>query len=102
MQAPQLAAVGQVRGVLKVVHAAPLGARLKHASVAVDPVRQRLDFGNGQAARLLAVDVLARFGGQQRSQRVPVVAGGDQHRVDVRPGQQFANISRYMAQSWLP
>jgi len=58
----------------------------------VDAVRQRLDLGDCQAAGLLTVDVFSRFGGQQRTQRVPVVACGNQNSVDVPPRKQFAEI----------
>src|ERR1044071_9650299 len=78
-EVPQLATVGQVNGVLKIVDAAALGARLINPAVTMDSVRQRLNFVDRHATRLFAVNILAGFGGEQGSQRVPMVSGRDQN-----------------------
>ena len=64
----------------------PLGAGLEDPLGLTDRVVQGLARPDGQAARLLAVDVLAGLGRQDRRRRVPAVAGGDHHRVDVGAG----------------
>ena len=47
---------------------------------------------------LLGVDVLAGAHGQDRGQRVPAVAGGDQHGVDVGAlGQELADVGVHLA-----
>ncbi len=89
----ELAALGQVDRLLEIGDAAALRAGLEDAPGGLDGVGQLLTIGDRQAAGLLAVDVLAGLRGQDRCRRVPAVAGGDQHRVDVLAREQFAEIA---------
>ena len=73
MDLAELPAVGQFDGRLEVGDAAPLRAGLEHAAGALHRVGQVLAVGDGQAAGLLAVDVLAGLG-RQRS--TPARASG--------------------------
>ena len=93
----ELPAVDQFHGLLEIGDAAALGAGLEDPLRAVDGVGQLLAGGDGDAARLLAIDVLAGFGGQDRGRRVPAVAGGDQHGVDVLAVEQFAEVAVKLA-----
>ena len=97
MELAQLAAVGQLHGLLEIGHAAALRAGLEDAAGSLDRVVQSLAQVDGQAARLLAVDVLAGLRGQHRRGRMPTIARGDQHRVDVLAGEQFAEVAIELA-----
>ena len=94
---PSLPLWASCDGGLEVGDAAPLRAGLEDAAVAPDRVVQGLAQPDRQAAGLLAVDVLAGLGRQDRGRGVPAVAGGDQHGVDVRPGQQLADVAVHRA-----
>ena len=97
LQPAQLAAAGQIDREHEVRQAAPLRAGLEHAAGAAERLRQREALGNVLGAGLLAIDVLAGLGGQDRGGGVPVRAGGDEDRVNVAAGQQFAQIAIHRA-----
>ena len=97
MQIAQFAAAGQVDGELEVADAPPLGAGLEDAAVAVHRVGQGLAVADGDAAGLLAVDILARLRSQDRCQSMPVIARGDQHGVNVLAGEQLEHITVHTA-----
>ena len=71
---------------------AVLRAGLEDARVAADGVHHVAPFTNGERHRLFAIDVLACLRGVDCLQRVPVVRRGDDHRVNVWPGQQLAVV----------
>ena len=88
MELAELALLGEPNGGLEVGHAPPLRAGLKDAAGLLHHVVQGLAERDGQAARLLAVDVFAGLGREDRRRRMPAVAGGDQHGVDIAPREQ--------------
>src|SRR5439155_24862156 len=51
-----------------------------------------LSFGDGQAERLLDIDVLARPAGGHELQGMPVIRRGDRHGVDVLAVEEFTEI----------
>jgi hypothetical protein len=69
-----------------------LGARLIDGAVLAGHVDQLAPLANRQADRFLAVDVLARLGGEHGSGRVPAVAGGNEDRVNILTREQIAKI----------
>jgi hypothetical protein len=91
--AAELAAVRQPHGGLEVGHTAALRAGLEDPFRLANRLVQGLAPGDGEAAGLLAVDVLARSRRQDRGRGVPAVAGGDEHGVDVAPGQQLVEVA---------
>jgi HEAT repeat protein len=95
-QRAQLARVAHFGGEQEVRNAAALRAGGVDDIVTPHRVRQRLAFGNGHRAGLFAIDVLARLGGIDRRHRVPAVARGDQHRVDILAGQHVAKIAVHL------
>ena len=92
MNRPEPPAVGQMDRILEVLNAPPLCSRLKDAVITVNAVGEGLNLADRHSARLFAIDILARRGRQERRQRMPVVAGGNQHRVDVGPRQQIEEV----------
>ena len=84
---------GQLAGEREVRQVPPLRARLEHAAGAAERLRQRQALGDVLRAGLLAIHVLAGLGRQDRGRGVPVRPGGDQHRVDIAAGQQFAQVA---------
>ena len=92
-QFAELAVAAEIGGEDEVGHAAPLRAGLIDAAVAPHGVGQGLALGDGHRAGLFAVDVLARLGRVDRGHRVPAVAGGDQHGVDVLAGEHLAEVA---------
>jgi hypothetical protein len=56
-------------------------------------VAQGAPFGDGQRRRLLQVDVLPRFYGVNRNDRVPVIGRADDDGVDVLVRQQLAVVA---------
>ena len=54
---------------------------------------QRETLGDAPRAGLLAIDVLAGMGRQDRSRSVPVRPRGDEHRIDVAAGQKLAQVA---------
>ncbi len=89
----ELAAVGQPDGRLEVRHAAPLGAGLEDAAGALHGVGQAPAGGDGQAARLFTVDVLAGLRREDRRRGVPAVAGRDEDGVDVLAREHIAQVA---------
>ncbi len=88
----KLAALCQVHRKGKVRQAAPLCAGLKHPPGATKGSGQLEAFTNRFCAWLLGVNVFPGVGGRHRGQPLPVRTGSDQHRVNVRPGQEFAQV----------
>ena len=84
---------GELHGVLHERHAAPLCARLEDAARSMHRLGDLLAVADRQTAGLLAIDVLARLGRQDRGGGVPPVARGDQDGVDVAAGEQFPQVA---------
>ena len=93
MELAQFPAMGELDGRLEIRDGPPLGAGLEHPAVTPHRLVERLAQCDGDAAGLLAVDVLAGLHGQDGTQGVPVVAGGDQHGVDVGPSEQIEHVA---------
>ena len=92
----ELAVVGPVAvAARKSDNAAPLRAGLKDAAGLSDHVVQLLAEPDRETARLFTVDILARSGGVNGQRRVPAVAGGDEHRIDV--ALQFVEVAIELA-----
>jgi len=92
-QLAQFSRLGQFRRVLKILDAAALRSSLIHPAVSGDTIGKQPTLFDGHAAWLLAVDVLACFGGQIRGKRVPPIAGSDENRVDIVTFQDVVHIS---------
>jgi len=69
-----------------------LAARLEDRRVPPDRLGHEVGPADGQRQRLLAVDVLAATGRLDGAQGVPVVGHGDEHRLDVVPGEHLAVV----------
>ena len=92
-QLAELARLGHLDRQHEVADAATLGTRLIDPAVQVDHVGQGPALLDRHRAGLLAVDVLARPSGHDRSHRVPAVAGGDQHGVDVVAAEHIEHVA---------
>ncbi len=68
-------------------------ARLKDSPVPSDRIDHGPGLGNRLRERLFAIDVLARLGGPDHCNRMPVVGRGYHHRVDIVSSQQIAKIA---------
>ena len=88
----ELAGVGQFDRQLEVWNISTLGTGLIDSTVTPHRVRQRLAFGDCGRARFFAVYIFARLGREDRSHRVPAVAGRDQQCVDVVTGQNIEHV----------
>ena len=97
MELPQLAAVGQLHGLLEIRNTSPLRTRLENAAGPLHRVVEPLTKIDGQAARLFAVDILAGLGGHHRGRRVPAISRGDQHGIDIFAVEQLAKVARDFA-----
>jgi hypothetical protein len=89
LQFPQPPVAGQLHRHHEIARVAALRPCLVNAPVAPERFRQRLAFGDRHGARLFAIDILALLRGMDGKQRVPAVAGRDQHGVNVGPGEQL-------------
>ncbi|OPZ03119.1 MAG: hypothetical protein BWZ10_03321 [candidate division BRC1 bacterium ADurb.BinA364] len=89
--------MGQIDGETEIADAAPLRSRLEDAAVAPNRIVQVHAVAHRDAARFFAIDVFARLGRQNRSQRMPAVSGGDQQGVDIVSGQQFEHVAIHRA-----
>ena len=89
----ELAGVRQLGGELEVVDVATLRAGLEDAFVAIDRVGEFLALADRHAAGLLAINVLARLGGEDAEQRVPAISGGNEHGVDVGTPQHLVHVA---------
>src|SRR5205823_4380221 len=69
-----------------------LAAGLEDDLVLADRVHDLPPLGDGHGQRLLAIDVLAGPGRQDAGDGVPVVRRGDDDGVDVRAGEQVAEV----------
>ncbi len=67
-------------------------AELEHDPALLQRVAHQLGLGQRPRESLLAVDVFARFHGVEHHLAMPMIRRGDDHRIDVRVGQQFAVI----------
>ena len=89
----EFAAAREGGGELEIVDVASLGAGLENPPVAIGRVGELLAFADRHAARLLAVNVFAGFGGEHAGDRVPPVAGRDQHGVDIGATVDFRHFA---------
>ena len=94
---PQAAAARQFRGDAEIIDIATLGAGLENPSVAIHRIGQFLALADGHAAGFLAVDVLARLGGEDDAQRVPAIAGGNEHGVDIVAAEDVVHFPGFGA-----
>ena len=69
-----------------------LGAELEGDAVFVDGFAHRLAVGDREGERFLAVHVLAAARGLGGDERMPALAGGDEHSVDIGAREEFAVI----------
>lgn len=90
----KFSAMYQIDGKLKIGNRPPLGAGLVDTAVLLDGIGEPQALFDGHGARLLAVDVLARAGRQDRRHGVPAVACGNQHGIDVLTSQQFGGVPK--------
>jgi len=73
--------------------AEPLGSGLIDPPIPTRRLNDHLPLRHRQAGRFLTINILARPHGPDRSQRVPAVAGGDQHGLDIRAlGQKLSTL----------
>src|SRR5207244_1295923 len=82
----------QFAGQPEIASRALLAARLYDPFVAPGRLHHGPALGDGEAERLLAVDVLARLAGVDGDQGVPVIRRGDDHRIDVLEVEQLAVV----------
>ena len=94
---PQAAAARQFRGDAEIIDIATLGAGLENPSEAIHRIGQFLALADGHAAGFLAVDVLARLGGEDDAQRVPAIAGGNEHGVDIVAAEDVVHFPGFGA-----
>ena len=85
MECAENTLAGKPHGVLHQRHAPPLRAGLEDPFRAAEGFGDLLAVAHRDAAGLLAIDVLARLGREDRGLRMPAVAGRDQDRIDVGP-----------------
>ena len=72
-------------------------ARLEYTARSTEGLRQRQALHDVFRAGLFAIHILARIGGHNRGRRVPVRAGGDEHRINVASSKQLAQIAVHRA-----
>jgi hypothetical protein len=77
----------------EVWQAPALRSRLEHPSGSAEGFRQREALRDVLGAGFLAVDILARLGGQRGGRGVPVRTGGNQHGIQIVAGQEFAQVA---------
>ena len=94
MQFPEFPGVHPFNCLLEVRDTATLRAGLEDAFLAMNGIGQFLTSSDGDAARLFAIDVFACFCGHHGCCCMPPVTGCDQHRIDIFPVQQFAEITK--------
>src|SRR5439155_1106445 len=68
------------------------GTGLPDALILLDRFDDRLLFSDGSRQRLLAIDVLAVFGGLGRDERVPMVGDSEHDGINVFAGHHLAVI----------
>ena len=76
-----------------VVFEHPLAAAGNNPAVAPGSRDHQRPFTEREGFGLLEINILAGPAGSNRHDRVPMVGGGDVDRIDVIPGQQFAEIN---------
>jgi len=89
----ELAAAREARGEPEIIDVAPLGAGLENATVAIHAVGKLLALANRHAARLLAINILARLRRQDRGHRMPAIARGDEDGVDVGAPENLGHLA---------
>src|SRR5262245_24937999 len=89
----ELAVADQLAGLAELLGGALLAAGLDDAVVLAGCLDHRPPLGDGQAERLLAVDVLAGLAGVDGDQGVPVVGHGDDDGIDVLAVEQLAVVA---------
>jgi hypothetical protein len=95
VQLAEAAGAGQLDAEHAIGHTQALRAALIHPPVSPGRGDDHLAFRDGQAGGLFAVHVLALPHRQGGRQRVPAVAGGNQHGIQIRAlGQKRANVRR--------
>jgi hypothetical protein len=92
-QLAKFSGMGQVCRQLKILNAAALRAGLIHSAISGDTVGKHPTLFDGHTAWFLTVDIFTRFGGQDRSKRMPAIAGRDENGVDVVTFQDVVHIS---------
>ena len=89
---------GQLDGRDETALAKALNSGLVDAPVPPRRLDHLSPLGDRHARRLLGINVLARPHRHDCRQRVPAIAGGDQDRVDVRPGrEELAHLRIHLA-----
>ena len=77
---------------LKIDRGPLLTAHLNDGACPSGDLHHRPGLGNAGCGGLLDIDVFARVHRRDHDQGMPMVGCGDEHRVDVRPGQNLPEI----------
>ena len=89
---PEFAGLSQLDDFLEGGYAPALRTGLENASSLCECLGNALAIADRDAARLLAIDVLAGLRGNIGRGRMPTISGGNDHRIDVVSGQHFAEV----------
>ena len=93
----ELAGVRQLNGLLKIRNTAALSAGLENPLGLVECIRKVLTIADRQTAWFFTVHILARFSCQHGRLRMPSVARGDDHSVNVFSGKQLTKVAKQHA-----
>ena len=93
MKPAKLPGMHPLHRLLKIGDTAALRAGLEDPLLPMHGVGQLPTGGDGDATRLLAIDVLASFRGQDGGRCVPAVAGRDQHGIDILAVEQVTEVA---------
>ena len=92
VEATDEAVADQLAGEARLAIGAFVAAGLEDHAAAADGIDDPAAFVDGQGQRFFAVDILARAGGGDGHDGVPVVGDGDDDGVDVGPGEDLAIV----------
>src|SRR5204863_8222777 len=93
MEFAQLSTTRQIDRKQKVWQTAALCACLENAACSAKGLCQSQTLHNIFSARFLTIDVLPCIGGHDSGSRVPVGAGGNEHRIDIATSVHVAQIA---------
>jgi hypothetical protein len=92
LQLSEFALMNPLDSLDEIRDASPLRTGLEYPFGLVDGIGKFLTSFDGNAARFLAVDILASLGCHDRSRRMPTIPGGDQDCVDILAIEKFAKV----------
>ena len=87
------ATAGQFAGGAELFGAALLATSLDYPVVLAGGVHHGAAIGNGEAERFFAIHILASLAGVHGEERMPMVRGGDHHRIDVLAVEKLAVVA---------